>query len=299
VSKSHWSFSTSSNDLTAVDQKLFLKTITNLPSPPAVLRKIAEITADPQVSATQMEQALHLDPAISGKVLKLANSAYIGIPRTISSLHHAVVLLGNRRIHSLILGSALLGVARNQGVRSFSLTDFWRHSIITAMIAESIARHQKRYRTIDEHGVFSGAVLHDIGKLVLEVGLPGFVKEVHLKASSQKKPFFETEDTSFNHSIAGDCVAEQWNFPPDLREYILNHHQPLRGEFQSVNVAIVHVADIMTHVLGYPLFENEAAPQLSEGVLTSVNLPIERLKVIAANVLQDHKRVEALLEVFE
>jgi hypothetical protein len=55
----------------------------------------------------------------------------------------------------------------------------------------------------------------------------------------------------------------------------------------------------MTHVLGYPLFENEIAPQLSEGVLTLIDLPIERLKVIAATVLQDHKRVEALLEVFE
>jgi putative nucleotidyltransferase with HDIG domain len=282
-----------------VDQKLFLKSITNLPSPPAVLRKIVKITADPQVSASQMEEALRLDPAISGKVLKLANSAYIGIPRTISSLHHAVVLLGNRRIYSLILGSALLGVARNQGVRSFSLIEFWRHSIITAMIAESIAKHLKRYRTIDEHGVFSGAVLHDIGKLVLEVGLPGFIKEVHLKAASLKKPFFEAEDTSLNHLVAGDSIAGQWNFPSDLREYILNHHQPILGEYQSVNVAIVHVADIMTHVLGYPLFENEIAPQLSEGVLTLIDLPIERLKVIAATVLQDHKRVEALLEVFE
>ncbi len=299
MSKNHWSSSTSLNDLAVVDQKLFLKTITNLPSPPAVLRKIAEITADPQVSAIQMEQALRLDPAISGKVLKLANSAYVGIPRTISSLHHAVVLLGNRRIYSLILGSALLRVARNIGVLSFSLTNFWRHSIITAMIAESIAKHLKRYRTIDEHGVFSGAVLHDIGKLVLEVGLPGFIKEVHSKAVLQKKPFFEIEDASFNHSIAGDCVAEQWNFPHDLRGYILNHHQPGKGENHSVNVDIVHVADIMTHILGYPLFENEVTPQLSEGVLTSINLPIERLKVIAVTVLQDHKRVEALLEVFE
>lgn len=299
MSKSHWSSSTLSNDLTVVDQKLFLKSITNLPSPPAVLRKIVEITADPQVSASQMEEALRLDPAISSKVLKLANSAYIGIPRTISSLHHAVVLLGNRRIYSLILGSALIGVARNQGVLSFSLTDFWRHSIITAMIAESIAKHLKRYRTIDEHGVFSGAVLHDIGKLVVDVGLPGFIKEIHLKAVSQKKPFFEAEDSSFNHSIAGDSIAGQWNFPSDLREYILNHHQPIRGEYQSVNVAVVHVADIMTHVLGYPLFENEVAPQLSEGALSLINLPIERLKVIAATVLQDHKRVEALLEVFE
>jgi putative nucleotidyltransferase with HDIG domain len=299
VSKNHWNSSTSSNDLTAVDQKIFLKSITNLPSPPAVLSKIVEITADPQVSASQLEEALRLDPAISSKVLKLANSAYIGIPRTISSLNHAVVLLGNRRIYSLILGSALLGMARNHGVRSFSLIEFWRHSIITAMIAESIAKHLKRYRTIDEHGVFSGAVLHDIGKLVLEVGLPGFVKEVHLKAASQKKPFFEVEDSSLNHLIAGDSIAELWNFPSDLREYILNHHQPVQGEYQSVNVAIVHVADIMTHVLGYPLFENEVAPQLSEGVLSLINLPIERLKVIAANVLQDHKRVEALLEVFE
>ncbi|HEX2959756.1 MAG TPA: HDOD domain-containing protein [Chitinispirillaceae bacterium] len=282
-----------------MDQKLFLNTISNLPSPPAVLRKIAEITADPQISAIQMEQALQLDPAISGKVLKLANSAYIGIPRTVSSLHHAVVLLGNRRIQSLILGSTLLGVARNHGVRSFSLTDFWRHSIITAMIAESIARHLKRYSTIDEHGVFSGAVLHDIGKLVLEVGLPGFIKEVHQKALDQNKTFFDAEDKSCNHSIAGDYIAGQWNFPPDLREYILNHHQPSRGGDYSINVVIVHISDIITHVLGYPLFENEVAPAISQSVLASINLPIERLKVIAAAVLQDQKRVEALLEVFE
>jgi putative nucleotidyltransferase with HDIG domain len=282
-----------------MDQKSFLKTISNLPSPPAVLRKIAEITADPHMSAGQMEKALRLDPAVSGKVLKLANSAYIGIPRTISSLHHAVVLLGNRRIHSLILGSALLGLVKSYGKITISLTDFWRHSIISALIAESIAKHLKRYKPVDEHGVFSGAVLHDIGKLVLEIGIPGYSTETHEKALSQKKPFYGVEELEFNHTTAGDYIAEQWNFPVDLRNYILNHHKPLNENGYSINLTIVHVSDIITHVLGYPIFENEVTPPVSDRILARIELPMERLKVIAATVLQDHKRFEALLEVFE
>jgi putative nucleotidyltransferase with HDIG domain len=282
-----------------VDQKSFIKTISNLPSPSAVLRKIAEITADPQVSAVQLEKTLRLDPAISGKVLKLANSAYIGIPHTISSLHHAVVLLGNQKIHSLILGSTLLGVARNNGNISISITDFWRHSIITAMIAESIARHLKRYTAIDEHAVFSGAILHDIGKLVLEIGSPGYIMNIHQVATTEKKTFYEVEDPSFNHTVAGDFIAKQWNFPEDLRGYILHHHQPFTGADFSINLAIVHISNIMTHVLGFSLFENELTPFLSEEILSRIELPIERLKVIAATVLQDQKRIEALLGIFE
>lgn len=282
-----------------MDRTLILKTILNLPSPPAVLRRITEITADPHLSAIQMENALRLDPIVSGKVLRLANSAYIGIPRTISSLHHAVVLLGNRRIHSLILGSALLGAVKSFKKITIPINDFWRHSIITAMIAESIAKHLKRYMTIDEDGVFSGAVLHDIGKLALEVALPGHVKEISEKASFSKKPFYTAEDQDFNHAIAGDCIAQQWNFPSDLRNYILNHHQPLNENCCCINLTIVHISDIITHILGYSLFKNEIPPSISDDLLARIELPLERLKVIAATVLQDHKRSEALLQVFE
>ena len=79
--------------------------IGTLPSPGPVIQRINAVMANPSSSASDLEEALKLDPSTVSRVLKLANSAYIGVPRTISSLKSAVVLLGQKRIRSVVMSS--------------------------------------------------------------------------------------------------------------------------------------------------------------------------------------------------
>ncbi|GAG15882.1 unnamed protein product, partial [marine sediment metagenome] len=157
------------NDIPSDSSNLAIEKINTLPSLSPVVQKISAVIADPDVSANDVVDVLKLDPAIASKVLRLANSAYIGMPRTVSSLQNAVVILGQRRIHSLVLAASTLSALKPDNSLPFSYMRFWKHSVTVAIICESIARHLKRYDPIEAGEVFCGGILHDIGKLVLGV----------------------------------------------------------------------------------------------------------------------------------
>lgn len=284
-----------------MDQRSFHKAISRLPSPSPVLRQICSVVDNPESSAGQIAQALQLDPAISSKVLRLANSAYIGIPGTVSSLQNAVVLLGIKRIHSLVLATGLLASMRAPADLSFPIVRYWRHSISAALIAESIARHLKRYDIIDEHEVFAGAVLHDIGKLILGMCRGDVLEQVIKKSKEEHVPFFiaESDEDNLSHTKMGELLATQWCFPESLYACIGGHHAPGRYREAGRAVSIVHVADIMAHLVGFSIYPEELVPRIEDAVLGSIQLPPERLRVIAEAAIMDQRRVETLLEIFE
>jgi putative nucleotidyltransferase with HDIG domain len=281
-----------------VDKKLLVKSVRNLPTPSPVLLKIGEVVQDPDSSADDITDVLRLDPALVSKVLKLANSAYVGLPRTVSSLQNAVVILGNKRIHSLVLSSELLNSIKVKKNSSISLNRFWVHSVITALVAESIAKSLRRYEIADEHEIFAGAMIHDIGKLVIAQLSPDEIKMAYEKAASEKKPFYLSEEPEIDHTVMGEYLADYWCFPPNLLSIIRNHHNPGISKEHILAVSIVHMSDITAHVLGYPLFTDEISPGVDNDAIAVVGLPLEQYRIIAENAISDKKKVDALVGMF-
>jgi putative nucleotidyltransferase with HDIG domain len=282
-----------------VDEFTFINKIAALPTPSPVLRRVAAVVADPASSVPQVVEALKLDPAITGKILRLANSAYIGMPKSVSSLHNAVVLLGLKRIQSIILVSQFTDPFNGEkSALPFPLERFWRHSTTLALIAESIGRHLKRYESVDEQEIFSAAILHDIGKLVLAVHDPSVLAGANERGARERLPFFRAENGHFSHTAIGALLSDQWGFPTELSLAIANHHAPDRAGGHERFVSIIHVADVMVHLIGYSTFENEIAPPLDEKALAAVQLPPERLKVIAETEAENQERIEELCGIF-
>jgi len=269
----------------------------HLPVPSAALQKIAEVLRDPDASATDLALVLKEDPSVAGKVLRLANSAYIGFPRAVSSVQHAVVLLGFKRIQSLIITTELLSSCRNTASFPFSIDRFRLHSVTVACIAENIGRHLRRYRDIDENELFSGALLHDIGKLIAAIVDPSEVKTVSGRSIEQCIPYYRAETDTFSHTIFGSAVGEAWNFPAELIACIRGHHAAACFPDYHRIVSIVHIADVMAHLIGYPLFPEEVTPAIDEAALREVDLPVERLRVIADEILNKQELIGSLLEV--
>lgn len=280
-----------------MEQKAFSRAISALPSLSAVLKRIFAVVEDSKSSALDITRALQLDPAITGKVLRLANCAYIGLPHTVSSIQNAVTLLGIRRIHSLILVSVLSSVKKNS-CAPFPVISFWRHSVCTALIAEAIAKSLRRYDcAIDENELFSAAILHDIGKLIAATMEPESFIQLYKQSILRKVPFFAIEKGEAAHCFLGGCYAEHWGFPNELKQCIQLHHEPLSDKKLALRVSIIHVADIMAHVLGFKIFPEEATPLVQEDVLRLIGLPLERLKVIAQSVIEDQKSIESFMDI--
>jgi putative nucleotidyltransferase with HDIG domain len=209
-----------------VEQKTIDKAIEHLPIPSSVLRRINRVISKPDASGADVANALRFDPTLCGKVLRLANSAYIGLPHRVSSLPHAVVLLGIKRVHSLVLTSELIAPYKQSASLPFSIDRFRRHAVTVAYIAESIARHLKRYDAPDQHELFSGALLHDIGKLLAGAVDGEEVRKTYERAKKMKIPYYRAEREEFSHRALGLAIAEKWHFPPDLSACIRGHHTP-------------------------------------------------------------------------
>ncbi len=280
-----------------MEQKAFLRAVSALPSLTAVLRRIFAVVKDSNSTALDITRVLQLDPAIAGKVLRLANSAYIGLPHTVSSIQNAVTLLGTRRIHSLILISILSSVKKSV-YASFPVISYWRHSVCTALIAEAIAKSLRRYDyAIDENELFSAAILHDIGKLIAATMEPESFSQLYKQSIQREVPFFKIENGEAAHSFLGGYYAEHWGFPYELKQCIKMHHEPLSDKKLTLRISIINVADIMAHVLGFKIFSEEITPLVQEGVLNLIGLPLERLRVIAQSVIEDEKSIESFMDI--
>jgi putative nucleotidyltransferase with HDIG domain len=272
--------------------------IDSLPSLPAVVMKIKKVLAETNSSAKDIEDVLKMDPAIAGRILRLANSAYIGLPHSVSSLKNAIVLLGRQRIHSLIMGSSIRSLFKTEPCHCFSSVNFWKHSVTVAIVAESIAEQIRKRTPIDVGEIFSGGLLHDIGKLVLSVFDPAPLIIAYQAAIETNTPFYQNEQREHNHTKIGVLVAEKWNFPVSLVQTIKHHHSPEQEKNFKRNTTIVYVANIMAHILGVNTVPQETTPPLDETIVSRLLLEPEALRSISHSAIQREKCVESFIDFF-
>jgi putative nucleotidyltransferase with HDIG domain len=272
------------------------ESITDLPSLSLVLSKLSRITANPTSSAQQVADIVKLDPALTAKVLRLANSAYFGIPRTIDSLKNAVVLLGQKRVYSLALTSGMLQVLSKKEALPFSHKDFWHHSVAVGMIAEAISKNLRRRDYADSDESFTAGLLHDIGKLALGCFGADYFNQATRESREWNVPFFKGEHAKTSHTTVGLFLAKKWNFPEDLCNALAYHHHIARCPGAKRMVAIVHISDGIAHIVNISTTPGETPPQLEPEAIGLVDVQPERLRAIAGEALQNEKRIEAMIE---
>ena len=271
-----------------------LENINSLPSLPQIIYKIEDTLSDPDSTVKDIVDVLKFDPGIASRVLRLANSAYIGIPHTVSSLKNAVIILGQKRIHSLVLTWSILSFFKSYKSTPLDLKRYWKHSVTVGMIGESIARHLKRYEIVEPEEVFCSGILHDIGKLVLSIFEPEIISNTFKEAKRTNTPFFQNEDRYVSHSKIGSIVASHWSFPQNLIDAIQFHHSPFELETVKKAVLIVHISDIISHMIGINMYFEEEIPGINENAVNTLGLNPEYLRVIAHQTIEKGKQLESL-----
>ena len=238
---------------------------------PALIRETLAALRDPACSAADLVQVLEKDPGVSSKLLKAANSAFFGTPKSITSLKAAVVRLGNHNVSRIAL-SVSLG-ASGGGIGS----GFWKHSVSVGMLARHIAAFTGRFTRQDEEEFFSMGLLHDLGVLI-EMDSPDFARLAEsLSTGSLTLSEAESRVFGFDHESLGRIAAEAWNFPGDLVDAIAFHHHPEESRDFYRKVVIVHLADLVCHGFHIVNMPGEAAPPTQEAYLQEAGLPVEQL----------------------
>lgn len=200
-----------------------LKRIQEVPPLPQVLRRLCGLLDDTDADIKDVSRIISTDPALTAKLLRLANSSFYGLPRRVSMISQAVVVLGFSGVRSLALGVSLFGF-RNQRHRTLSLDreSFWRHSLVVAACARLLA---PPLRLKDREEAFVAGLLHDIGKIILmEHYQEAYAGALRASGSGLRLFVAEREAFGIDHAQVGHALCEHWRIPALLTRGIGEHH---------------------------------------------------------------------------
>jgi putative nucleotidyltransferase with HDIG domain len=235
--------------------------IKDIPVMPQVATKVLQLQEDNlDISFKELEKIILLDPAITARILKVANSALYARQREIKNVQQAITLLGFKMIKSMILlvcASNIYGknkkkfkdIPETLSTKS-SAIGLWRHLILTAFIARHIAVKLKLEDKKED--IFVCGLLHDIGRVVLLVNQSEvygeFLKEI-LKNPNADVLMIEENYFGYNHLEVGKIVLGKWNFPLELIDVIYQHHSKNADSPYKQSINIVALANLYARIL--------------------------------------------------
>lgn len=190
---------------------------------PAVAMRVLDMVVNPDSRTADIEAVIQGDVSLVAAILKLANSAFYGFRRKVSTLRHALVLIGKSEVQSLVLSRVMLRAFKVQeGSQRQMMVGVWQHSLECALASECIAEQCDA----DEPGYFIGGMLHDIGRLiviqkVLKVADDLTRYSVLIQGHSLQEEF---DFLGCGHNDLGSQLLRRWMFPPQLVEMVQEHH---------------------------------------------------------------------------
>ena len=221
----------------------------SFPSMSGIAAKVLKLLDDPDSSAGQVEQLLKQDPSLTANLLKLTNSAYFGIPSKVGSVRHAIAMLGWKRLSKLVMAACVSAIT-DRKIPGYDLPPgvLWQHSVAVSVTAEGLMRELK---VAESDEIFTAALLHDLGKLILGGFVEKELDEIQ-EVAARGIPFqmAEQEVLGTDHAEIGALMLESWSFPPKLVSAVRWHHDPDSAPETSSMTDIVHVANVLCLMIG-------------------------------------------------
>lgn len=249
-----------------------LQDINDLPTLPTVFLNVMRIMRDPNTPIKEIAQVAECDPAISMKILKLINSSFYGLARTIDSVQQAIVLLGANTLKNVVISISIFKAMGGKGEESlFDREAFWQHSIGCGLIARYIGNRLGMER--DEQGFIAG-VIHDIGKVVLDKYFHEELTSIIRLGRRNSIPFHqaEREVIGTTHAEIGAFLAANWKLPDNLVNVIAKHHQLDARCDHAVLTALVQLSDMLAHKYKVGSGGDDLLPEIDPKVWQILNV---------------------------
>jgi putative nucleotidyltransferase with HDIG domain len=257
------------------DYSPFLKRISesllNLPTLPTVHARLLEVVDHPKATAAMLASLIAEDQSLTARLIKMCNSSYYGLSTEVNSIERAIVILGFDAVREMSLGISVISQFDSElGSGSLDLSQFWRHSSSTAVIAKYLSKE-----VLGKEGkeAFLGGLLHDIGKLILVQYLEREFAQVVSLSKTEDKPLhiIENELLGVNHSTVGTWLGEKWKFPKGVMSSIEFHHNPWDAENDLEDLACVTLANILCKRLNQGFSGNIHAEITDEKLIEFLN----------------------------
>ena len=259
-----------------------IKASGHLPTPKGVALQVIQLTHKDDVTNQQIAQAIKADPALSSRLIKVANSRVAYQTRPVVSVVDAVTVLGLSTVRQLVLGLSLMEDNHKGKCQQFDYQGFWSRSLLTAITAQNLVLHSG-IGSAEE--VFILGLLGKIGSLALATVYPQEYGRIIDAAAQMDSALTDLEraEFDFDHNQLAQAMVADWGMPRVFQEVVLHHENPERANFGEGGrdwrlLNMLHIADYFSQVcLARETHRRKMVPRL---ILIATLMGVE-LEVIA------------------
>lgn len=225
-----------------VEKKMLLRKISqmnNLPTPSGNVMKVMLLLRDEDVKVSQLVPAIEKDQSLVAQILKLINSGYYGLRKTIETVDRAVALLGIINIKHVVYSASIMEFFSDEEQLE------WNHSYSTSVLMSNLIKDNE---LPDVGNLPMAMIMHDLGKVVLRRFSPKKYKVALMHASTDNIPVYRIEDAmlQINHSEVGAMLLEKWDSAEEIVKPVSYHHcedVPKDFVFETALVQFVNWVD--------------------------------------------------------
>jgi putative nucleotidyltransferase with HDIG domain len=271
----------------------FINRVKHLPPAPRVLPELLALLRDDDVDTDRVVKVIAYDPSLTAAVLQLCNSAFYAPASRIGDLSQAITWLGFKQVYQLVtavigartLGGSQKGYGIDQG-------ELWQHAVASAVAAQLLARKLGD----DESIIFTAALLHDVGKIILSEALEGVYAKLLDETEKQHRSLLESEKAvlGVQHAEVGGRLLSRWKFPDVIVSAVWFHHQPKGAAPHERVAACVHLGNVIAHFLGHSYGHQALALRGRADALEILNLKPEDLPLHMMETVEQLAQVNAM-----
>jgi len=276
-----------------------LKECNTLPTLPGVAVELLNQFRNPEVNLQKTAAIIRRDPALTAKVLKFVNSPFYGIRKEVTSVDHAIALLGLNAVRTLALSFSLVRGLRSSDKGGFDFARYWQRSILCAAATRALGISKN---LVDLEHLFLAGLLQDIGMLALQEIIPSEYSEICRAAGGDhtKQYTLEQEKLGTDHAEVGGWLAQSWQLPRIFVEEIKGSHEPDKIEQSEEEVKkAMECVSLSSWLAEIWLDESAALIYLKTKVWSQLvsAMEIGELKSIAAEMRESLSDLAALFEI--
>jgi len=277
----------------------FLKKLeycTHLPSPPGVAVKIIELNQNPDICINDVVDIIKLDPALSTKLIRMANSPLYARRHKTENLRQAVIHFGPYNSLTFILSFSLTRALNKKSKSNFNYPVFWRRSLASAIACQLIAEHLGLNNT-DE--CFLAGLIQDIGMIIIDKYDDNFYNEaLDIQTAHINMVNYEIDKCGINHAEVGAWVFNKWNFPDLLISTVKGSHDSLATNIDNqyeVEAKIIALSSTIADVYCV----DDMQPVVSMAIDRAKNL-LDLDEQFVIDVINNiYKEIQTMSELYE
>lgn len=211
------------------DLQQLIKENLNLPSPPAIAMQILATIQNSDSGIDELARIITADPALTGKMLQIANSGFYALPKKIGSIDRALTVLGTNVIKNIALSFVISTDLRTNETECFNFNHYWRHCVTAAVSAELLCHHLE----CKDDDIFVTVLLHNIGMLIMSLNRQeSYCRLINHDLCEKEIVLLEQKHYGFDHQQVGTLLLRHWGLPDKISQPVSYHHNPEKSPQQ-------------------------------------------------------------------